>query len=70
MERMVSTKTAVDRIIILKKDAKYILRIKDDRVLSQQVVDMFVSQFYELINGERKIAVFDFDFELIQIINE
>lgn len=70
MAHVINEMTGIDRVITLRKDAKYILRLKDDRILSQEVVDVFIFQFSELINGDRKIAVFDFDFELIQIVNE
>ena len=62
--------TGVDRVIILQKDAKYIIRIKNDMVLSDEETDRLINAFGRVISGEASMALIEFDFELIQIVNE
>ena len=68
MKIMVNENTT-DRVVILQKDAKYIIRIKNDVALSDEQIDRLINSLGRVISGEVNLTLIEFDFELIQIIN-
>lgn len=61
---------AEDRVIVLQKDARYIVRLHDTPAYSDEELKKIRKSVDELINGDAHIIVISFDFELIQIVNE